>query len=100
LIEDELLDSPIALSEILTALKKAKNKKSPGEDGITNEFITNLPISAIQVLQSIFNDILINRNWPDEWSHSDIKMIFKKKEIKRIRRTTDLLRWKTAHSSC
>ncbi len=62
----------------MTALKKAKNKKSPGEDGITNEFITNLPLPAIQVLQSIFNDILINRNWPDEWSHSDIKMIFKK----------------------
>jgi hypothetical protein len=78
MIRDEILDSPIELPEIYAALRKMKPKKCPGQDGITNEFLTNLPTAAILKIQEVFNDVLTNRTWSDDWTYSDIKMLFKK----------------------
>ncbi len=72
------LDKDIEASEIKQSIKKLKAKKSPGNDGITNEFLINLPTSTLPILQTIFNELFANPTWHAEWNNADIKMLFKK----------------------
>jgi hypothetical protein len=64
----------------MQSILKLKCKKSPGNDGITNEFLINLPETALSTLQKVFTEILTSHSWPEGWNNADIKMIFKKGE--------------------
>lgn len=77
-ISEEDLDKPISLFEIKNALKKMKAGKSPGCDGISNEFLKNLPEPALRTLQKAFNNIFETREIDESWANIDIKMLFKK----------------------
>jgi hypothetical protein len=52
------LDKEIEINEIVQSVVKLKCKKSPGNDGITNEFLINLPETALTTLQKVFTEIL------------------------------------------
>jgi hypothetical protein len=58
-----------------------KPNKSPGPDEISNEFLVHLPENALQTLQRTLNSIFSTRNWPEEWTQSDIKMLNKKGDV-------------------
>jgi sorting nexin-29 len=72
------LDGEISLMEIQHALNKMKNCKSPGNDGVSNEFLTNLPYAALKKLAKALNKIFETEEWDDAWIQSNIKMIYKK----------------------
>ncbi|XP_045534998.1 uncharacterized protein LOC106709987 [Papilio machaon] len=71
-------------SEIECSIRNLKTGKSPGTDGITNEMI----IAGIDVLTTpltkIFNDILESKTIPQQWTSSEITLIFKKGDPKLI----------------
>ena len=73
------MDSPFSLDEICNSLRSCKNGKAAGENGITYEFLKNLPNNWILFINILFNKILINEKTPDSWSNVIIKMLYKKK---------------------
>jgi len=79
-VRDNTLDADFQTNEISIYLKKLSNKKAPGPDGITNEFLKNLPQEGIKALCDVFNEILDSEIPPPEWSNSITVMIHKKGE--------------------
>jgi hypothetical protein len=67
----------ISIDEIRTAIRDLKDGKSPGPDSITNEVIKLLPLPWLVGLQSIFNHILHNSDYPSSWAASIIQPIHK-----------------------
>jgi len=63
--------------EIIELIKKLKNNKAPGRDGITHKVIKNLPLKMIVRLQKIFNKCLENCYFPQCWKHA-IVILFEK----------------------
>ena len=61
------LDKPILIEEIKNAIKKLKNKKSPGKDGITNEMIKSATPDLLQILEKTFNLVIDTGIYPNEW---------------------------------
>jgi sorting nexin-29 len=78
----DCLDKDIEINEIRRSIKKLKNKKCPGNDCVTNEFIFNLPETTWHLIQKMFNNVLENRSWPRGWNSADIKMLHKKGDKK------------------
>jgi hypothetical protein len=72
---DEEVDGTITLEELEVALKRAKNKKSPGPDGISAEFYKHLPMESKLHLLKIMNDVLISEEIPLEWGASTTVML-------------------------
>lgn len=74
----EMLDSIVSIEEVNQALHKLAVKKSPGPDGITNEFLKNLPVSGREWLVEIYNTFLENESVPIDWATSLTVMLYKK----------------------
>ena len=55
----DLMDSTISMEELNYAMKKLKQKKSPGPDGITNEMPINAGKPALQALGNF------NKTWQE-----------------------------------
>ena len=72
------LDGEITLNEITWAIKKCKKRKAPGLDGISNEFLKNLPGNWLMYLYIMFNKIIRDGKIPDSWTSIVAKMIHKK----------------------
>ncbi|CAG2226468.1 unnamed protein product [Mytilus edulis] len=62
------LDSDITSEEILSEIKKLKNNKSPGEDGLSGEFYKCLSSTLLPVLLKLFNEIFHTGDFPECWS--------------------------------
>lgn len=58
--------------EVKNIIKNLKNKKAPGEDGISNLMLKNLPIQAIILITKIFNASLKFGYFPDIWKKSKV----------------------------
>ena len=65
--DNPLLDKQITIEEISRALKKLKNNKSPGKDGIINEMVKSVSPSLMEVMQRMFNLVLDTGVYPYEW---------------------------------
>ncbi|CAL8092847.1 unnamed protein product [Orchesella dallaii] len=72
------LDAEININEIIAARRKLKLKKSPGLDGIRNEFLKSLPLSWLNVIKDLFNQIQSSENIPEDIIHIEVVMLFKK----------------------
>ena len=68
----------ISKKDVKVALKKLKNRKSPGVDGITNELLKYGGESIIEQLLILINKILQSHKIPDEWRISRTVLLFKK----------------------
>ncbi|KFM73087.1 putative RNA-directed DNA polymerase from transposon X-element, partial [Stegodyphus mimosarum] len=68
------LTNPRLVAEIITHQKK---KKSPGDDGIHNLALQNLPINAITCLTKIINSIIKFSYYPQQWKHATIVVFAK-----------------------
>ena len=71
------LDIPITDREILSAVRKLKNKKSPGPDSILNEMIKFSKHAMLPLLNKMFNLILESTCFPETWKKGYIINIFK-----------------------
>lgn len=74
------LDAEITYLEIKWSLKKCKDGKSPGPDGIPYEFLKNLLDVCIGYLVSLFNKILEKEDIPITWGDTFLRMIYKKED--------------------
>lgn len=78
LICDDTLDCIISIDEIQTILRKAKNDKAPGEDGIPYEFFKCASPSFNNYLLTFFNKVLKSAEIPESFKTSVIFPIHKK----------------------
>ena len=70
---------PITEDEVKITCKKLKNNKSPGDDGILNEYIKASMNSMVQQYVGLFNKILDSGVYPEKWTVGLIIPIYKKK---------------------
>ena len=61
----DALNAPIQMEEIEEALKKSKNKKAAGSDGLVSEFIKYSNGHIDGPLSALFNFILNSGEYPD-----------------------------------
>ena len=75
------LDKPISKDEILTAIRKLKNGKAAGPDGLIGEFYKFAATEIIDYLHELFNKLFDNGFYPNDWSESIILPLFKKGNV-------------------
>lgn len=69
--------SPITDEEIRNAIKRLKNNKSPGVDGLPGEFYKYFINDLTPVLTEVFRYALSEGNPPETWSQAIISVIHK-----------------------
>ena len=74
----DALNGPIQIEEIKKALKKSKNKKAAGADGLVSEFFKYTDGNMDGPLTALFNYILNSGEYPDQWSEGLVNPIHKK----------------------
>ncbi|MEW8547673.1 MAG: reverse transcriptase family protein, partial [Candidatus Thiodiazotropha sp.] len=87
-IDDELhgnesiLNDPISIEEIRSAIKNLKSNKSGGIDQILNEYIINSQDLLLPVFHKLFNIIFDSAIIPDVWTQGMIIPLYKNKGAK------------------
>jgi hypothetical protein len=74
----DILDADITESEVQTAIKKLKNNKAAGPDGIVAELIKLAETKVVKYLTKLFNKIFQSGTFPLEWTRSIIVPLHKK----------------------
>ncbi|CAG5084824.1 Similar to LINE-1 reverse transcriptase homolog (Nycticebus coucang) [Cotesia congregata] len=74
------MDADITSGEVYLALKRCKKNKAPGPDGITNEFLQNLPHNWLMYLEALLNKCWNKEDIPDYWITASLSMLYKKGE--------------------
>jgi len=75
-------DEPTPLvEEVREAMKKLKNQKSPGCDGIPAELCKATGESGIRLMHRICNMIWRTRQWPTEWTKLVLVLIPKSGDL-------------------
>ena len=64
--------------EIIKQIKKLKNNKAPGEDGITAELLKAAGPKTIKEITEIIQQIWQTEQIPDDWKHALIHPLHKK----------------------
>ena len=83
--DEKYLDKKIDPSEMLKALKKMKNNKSPGPDGLAIEFYKLYWKNVGQDLLQVFEDSFKSEELPYSFYSAVIRLIFKKGQREDIR---------------
>jgi exonuclease III len=76
--EGNLLQAPFTDEEILKVIKSLPNCKSPGPDGLTNEFYKKYSSVLAPILAKTFNSIMLGEHVHEEFSYGLVVLIFKK----------------------
>ncbi|KAK6749578.1 hypothetical protein RB195_001909 [Necator americanus] len=74
-------EEPPTESEVLVCIRKMKNGKSGGDDGINAEMLKYLSPSGIREMTKIIRSIWINERIPDSWRHAIIIPLHKKLSV-------------------
>ena len=80
---DPCMTECLTLRELEEALKKMKQKKAPGPDGITNEMLKHLGPGTKRTLLRIYNQSWSTGTVPTIWKEAVIRAIPKKGKDKR-----------------
>ena len=64
--------------EVLKEIKKLKNNKAPGEDGLPGELYKTLSSQLLPVIVKLFNTIFHTGIFPECWSTAIIVALFRK----------------------
>ena len=57
----------ILISEVIHAMKKLKNGKSPGVDNIQAELLKESDEEGVEIIHRLCNKIWIRKEWPADW---------------------------------
>ena len=80
-ITDYICDSVITEEEVLLHMKRLKNGKAAGIDGIPSEFYKHVTNELAVPFCTIFNYIFDNGDYPSQWAEGLINALHKKKAI-------------------
>lgn len=69
------LDEPIAQEEVMNAISRLKNNKSPGSDGYGAEFYKAFAPQLTPFLVTTFNDVLETGTVPSSWNEATVVVI-------------------------
>jgi hypothetical protein len=81
--EDNLLNRPISKEEVLLAVRKIKNRKAAGLDGIIGELLKYACKSdlILNFFVAFFNSLFDRGIYPDSWAESIVLPLYKKGDI-------------------
>eukprot|EP00794_Sanderia_malayensis_P004256 gene4257-4822_t len=96
--EENTLNMAISEDEIRAVVKKLKNNKASGVDGVLNEFLKYGTDKIVTTLIIIFNLIFDVGIFPEAWLVGIIKPIYKNKDQRRIQETIEALLWEKPKS--
>jgi endonuclease/exonuclease/phosphatase (EEP) superfamily protein YafD len=63
---------PTTTQEVEYLIKRLKNRKAPGNDGVSNLTLKKLPEKGVLALTGIINACLESHYFPDDWKLADI----------------------------
>ena len=72
------LNRPISKGEVLLALRKLKNEKAAGPDGIIGEMLKNSGSYVLDFFVKFFNALFEKGVFPERWTESVVLPPFKK----------------------
>ena len=75
---ESFLNRPIPKEEVLLALRKLKNKKAVGPDGIIGEMLKNTGSYVLDFFVKLFNALFEKGVFPERWTESVVLPPFKK----------------------
>lgn len=75
-------EAEVRIADIITALKQLKNRKSGGQDGITNELLKYGDQHLVDVLTVLMKKIIYENRILEEWRTSTTILLFKKEDKK------------------
>lgn len=64
--------SPVSETEVQSLIKKLRDRKAPGADGISNKVVKQLSAPLICLLTAIFNVTMTCGIFPSEWKEADV----------------------------
>uniref|UniRef100_T1HGS1 Endo/exonuclease/phosphatase domain-containing protein n=1 Tax=Rhodnius prolixus TaxID=13249 RepID=T1HGS1_RHOPR len=67
-VSHPILDQPFSEVEVLNAIHRKSNGKSPGVDGLTYECFKNLPVNWLLYLVTLYNKVFDCESVPGDWS--------------------------------
>ena len=76
---NDYLNSDVRVNEVAEQIKKLKNGKAPGIDGVINEFLKNSPVAIVENITKFFNLVLSSGVVPRDWTIGLIQPIYKGK---------------------
>ncbi|GJQ82943.1 hypothetical protein Trydic_g5943 [Trypoxylus dichotomus] len=74
---DELDPPQTTTEELRDIIKRLKNRKAPGRDGITNAATKHLHLGAIDAFRDIINGVLRYQHFPQTWKHATVIVLHK-----------------------
>jgi hypothetical protein len=77
--QQEDLDSPITLTEVLSAIQGSSHHSSPGKDGVPYEFYKVFQKGVAPILVQIYNEVMQGKDLKSSALESVIILIFKRK---------------------
>ena len=75
----DVINRPFEEDEIATQIRKLKNNKACGIDGIRNEFLKHSPLMFVRCITKLFNVVLDSGIVPTCWTVGLIRPLFKGK---------------------
>ena len=70
---------------MVTALKRQKLEKSPGEDGLTAEFYMEFRELLVPELATLYNTIMVAGEAPLSMRNGIIKLLYKKNDHRQLK---------------
>ena len=80
---DEQVDEPTE-DEVVKVIKKIKNGKTPGKDGLNGELIKYGGHVLHKAIHELIKQIWKNENMPQEWSQGEIIPLYKKGDRQKV----------------
>ena len=81
---DEEIKDFFTIEKLKKKIEKLKTKSAPGEDGVGNNLLQNLPDKVVEALFKIFNICIAGGYFPTRWKRARIKMILKPGRDKKL----------------
>ena len=75
---ESFLNRPISKEEVLLAVRKLKNKKAAGPDGIIGKMLKNSGNYVLDFFVKFFNALFEKGVFPERWTESIVLPLFKK----------------------
>ncbi|KAF7245269.1 hypothetical protein EYD10_08704 [Varanus komodoensis] len=73
----KVLNQEVTITEVTEAIKRQKNDKTPGPDGLPAEFYKSFEGIFTTLLKDICNAALLNAKIPNTWTEANITLILK-----------------------